>query len=186
MAALDVRVPDVGKARVPVHRQGDDGGIVAGGGAAQRGVAIAVKPEVGGAEVHLGGVVVPEPLGGEQTGGWVDGLVLHFRVEGRVSLRQPHEPQIIVAEFFRPEDFGACQHFLAVLEIEGVGGFFPVGVGEIRGEALPVRPQGGGGVGQNGPVFPALEAGVFQQTRQKGIVVQDLFLKFLTLRYMTV
>ena len=46
VAALDVRVPDVGKARVPVHRQGDDGGIVAGGGAAQRGVAVAVKPEV--------------------------------------------------------------------------------------------------------------------------------------------
>ena len=173
MAALDVRVPDVGKARVPIHRQGDDGGIVAGGGAAQRGVAIAVKPEIGGAEVHFSGVVVPEPLGGEQTGGGVDGLVLHFRVEGGVSLRQPHEPQIVVAEFFRPKDFGACQHFLAVLEIEGVGGFFPVGVGEIRGEALPVRPQGGGRVGQNGPVFPALEAGVFQQARQKGIVVQD-------------
>ena len=171
VAALDVRVPDVGKTRVPIHRQRDDGGIVAGGGAAQRGVAIAVKPEVGGAEVHLGGVVVPEPLGGEQTGGGVDGLVLHFRVEGGVPLRQPHEPQIVVAEFFRPEDFGACQHFLAVLEIEGVGGFFPVGVGEVGGEALPVRPQGGGGVGQNGPVFPALEAGVFQQARQKGIVV---------------
>lgn len=54
-----------------------------------------------------------------------------------------------------------------------MGGFFPVGVGEVRGEAFPVRPQGGGRVGQNGPVFPALEAGVFQQTRQKGIVVQD-------------
>ena len=173
MAALDVRVPDVTKARVAVYRQGDDGGVVAGGRPAQGGVAVAVEPEGRGAEVHLGGIEIPEPLGREQAGRRVDGLVLHLRVEGGFPLRQPHDPQVVVAELLRPQHLGPLQHLLAVLAEEGQGGLFPVRVGQVREQPLPVSPQGRGGVGQDGLVLAALEARVFQQARQQGIVVQD-------------
>ena len=54
-----------------------------------------------------------------------------------------------------------------------MGGLFPVRIGEVGGEALPVPPQRRGGVGQDGLVLAALEAGVFQQVRKQGVVVQD-------------
>ena len=46
VAACKVRVVDIGRAAVAVHGEGDDGGIVALRRFSERGVAVAVKPEV--------------------------------------------------------------------------------------------------------------------------------------------
>ena len=92
-------------------------------------------------EVHFCFVVVVEPFLVENTVFRVDRFILFLRVKGSLSLCHLHDHQIIVREFFLPENFCPGQHLFPVRFKELSCIFLMVFIRQVSEDIFPLLPQ---------------------------------------------